>query len=64
MPLAIEEKDENHYVLVDGYLRYYALQFLGIEIADCMVEEMEEEMFEEPASNCQAGRLFFEINAL
>jgi ParB-like chromosome segregation protein Spo0J len=38
VPLIVEEKGENQYVLVDGYRRYFALDFLKIEAAECIVE--------------------------
>ncbi|WP_432357040.1 ParB/RepB/Spo0J family partition protein [Sporosarcina sp. UB5] len=37
-PLVVEEKSADKYVLVDGYRRYYALDFLGKEVAECIIE--------------------------
>ncbi|MFA9560373.1 ParB/Srx family N-terminal domain-containing protein [Evansella sp. AB-rgal1] len=34
VPLIVEEEGENQYVLVDGYRRFYALEFLGVEDAE------------------------------
>jgi ParB-like chromosome segregation protein Spo0J len=39
VPLTVEEESKNQYVLVDGYRRYYALEFIGVEEAYCNVEE-------------------------
>ncbi|MGP4073252.1 ParB/RepB/Spo0J family partition protein [Piscibacillus sp. B03] len=38
-PLIVEAVNKNLYILVDGYRRYYALDFLEIEEACCIVEE-------------------------
>ncbi|KAB7671688.1 ParB/RepB/Spo0J family partition protein [Bacillus sp. B1-b2] len=38
VPLIVEEESENQYVLVDGYRRFYSLEFLEIEDAECIVE--------------------------
>ncbi|MEC2159748.1 ParB/Srx family N-terminal domain-containing protein [Virgibacillus halodenitrificans] len=43
VPLTVEEESENQYVLVDGYRRYYALEFIGLEDAYCCVEEQTSE---------------------
>lgn len=37
-PLVVEMEDQQRYVLVDGYRRFYALDFLGVQWADCVVE--------------------------
>lgn len=42
-PLSVEEETNNQYVLVDGYRRFYALGFLGVETADCIVEKLSSE---------------------
>ncbi len=39
-PLVVEEVNENNYVLVDGYRRYYALKFIGKKEAECTVEKL------------------------
>ncbi|MCC3359632.1 ParB/RepB/Spo0J family partition protein [Bacillus sp. REN16] len=38
VPLIVEEESKNHYVLVEGYRRYFALEYLNIEYAECIVE--------------------------
>jgi ParB-like chromosome segregation protein Spo0J len=40
IPLVVEEVSKNKYVLVDGYRRYYALQFIGKQEAECIVEKL------------------------
>ncbi|RFU69526.1 chromosome partitioning protein ParB [Peribacillus saganii] len=42
-PLIVEEEGRNQYVLVDGYRRYYALEFLGMEDVECSVEKLTSE---------------------
>ena len=37
VPLIVEEVAIDHYILVDGYRRYYALEFLKEEEAKCIV---------------------------
>ncbi|AVR00279.1 hypothetical protein OBCHQ24_15110 [Oceanobacillus iheyensis] len=39
VPLIVEEESENQFVLVDGYRRFYALEFIGLEDAYCDVVE-------------------------
>ncbi|WP_047983548.1 ParB/RepB/Spo0J family partition protein [Ornithinibacillus californiensis] len=36
--LLVEEEGNNQYVLVDGYRRYYALEYIGITSVNCFVE--------------------------
>ncbi|MCD8503243.1 MAG: ParB/RepB/Spo0J family partition protein [Bacillaceae bacterium] len=43
VPLTVEEEGKNQYVLVDGYRRFYALDFLGKEYAECSVEKLSSE---------------------
>jgi ParB-like chromosome segregation protein Spo0J len=43
VPLIVEKESENQYVLVDGYRRFYALEFLGIKDAECSVEKLSSE---------------------
>ncbi|TYS17721.1 ParB/RepB/Spo0J family partition protein [Rossellomorea vietnamensis] len=43
VPLVVEEEGKNQYVLVDGYRRFYALEFLEIEDAECNVEKLSSE---------------------
>ncbi|GAE36649.1 ParB/RepB/Spo0J family partition protein [Halalkalibacter akibai] len=43
VPLIVEEEGKNQYVLVDGYRRFYALEFLGMEDAECSVEKLSSE---------------------
>lgn len=38
VPLVVEMEGTERYVLVDGYRRYYALDFLGVQWADCVIE--------------------------
>lgn len=38
VPLIVEDLGTGKYVLVDGYRRFYALDFLGRETAECIVE--------------------------
>ncbi|MDN4495132.1 ParB N-terminal domain-containing protein [Ureibacillus aquaedulcis] len=37
-PLIVQLESEDTYVLVEGYRRFYALQFLGKKYADCFIE--------------------------
>jgi ParB-like chromosome segregation protein Spo0J len=43
IPLIVEEESTNKYVLVDGYRRFYVLDFLGIEAAVCIIESFSSE---------------------
>ncbi|WP_226036126.1 ParB N-terminal domain-containing protein [Aquibacillus saliphilus] len=43
VPLTVEEESGNQYVLVDGYRRFYTLDFLGMEDAECNVEKRSSE---------------------
>lgn len=43
VPLTVEEENQDQYVLVDGYRRYYALEKLGVEDVNCIVEEQTSE---------------------
>ncbi|MFZ3578051.1 ParB N-terminal domain-containing protein [Virgibacillus sp. DJP39] len=43
IPLIVEEEGKNQYVLVEGYRRFYALEFLEIEDAECNVEKLSSE---------------------
>ncbi|WP_404427731.1 ParB N-terminal domain-containing protein [Ureibacillus chungkukjangi] len=42
-PLIVEEESKDRYVLVDGYRRFYALEFLEIKSVICIVEEQTSE---------------------
>ncbi|MBB5174548.1 ParB/RepB/Spo0J family partition protein [Texcoconibacillus texcoconensis] len=42
-PLIVEQVNESQYILVDGYRRYFALEFLERIDADCIVEELSSE---------------------
>jgi len=43
VPLIVEEESKNQYVLVDGYRRFYALEFLEVVDAECSVEMLSSE---------------------
>lgn len=43
VPLSVEEVSTNKYVLVDGYRRFYAMEFLKKEAAECTVETLSSE---------------------
>lgn len=43
VPLIVEEEGKNQFVLVDGYRRFYALEFLGMEDAECSIEKLSSE---------------------
>lgn len=43
VPLTVEKEGKNQYVLVDGYRRFYALEFLGLEDVECRVEKLSSE---------------------
>ncbi|WP_138420441.1 ParB/RepB/Spo0J family partition protein [Aquibacillus sediminis] len=43
VPLTVEKESENQYVLVDGYRRFYALDFLGVEDVECSVDKLSSE---------------------
>ena len=38
-PILVEQESESKYVLVKGYRRYFALQFIGKKEALCMVDQ-------------------------
>lgn len=43
IPLAVEKESKDEYVLVDGYRRFYALEFLKKADAECFVEGLSSE---------------------
>ncbi|ASN04304.1 ParB/RepB/Spo0J family partition protein [Virgibacillus necropolis] len=43
VPLIVEEESKDHYILVDGYRRFYALEFLGEINAECSIEKLSSE---------------------
>jgi len=40
VPLIVEEEGKNQYVLVDGYRRFYALEFLEVEDVECSIDKL------------------------